>query len=649
METNLRFSLLISLLCLIAIPSLASIPSRDSLGISPQDVSYYKAGVIKCKDGSKKFNRDQLNDEFCDCPDGTDEPGTSACPEGKFYCQNLGHTPLVIFSSRVNDGICDCCDGSDEYDGKVNCSNTCWEAGKVARDKLKKKIATYQEGVVIRNKEIEKAKLAIAKDEEELSKLKNEEISLRDLVAKLKEQKERIEKAEKEEKLKKELEEKRLKEEAEKQAAKEKESIEASLQVEPKDAKEKAPEDSTEGGENGKKAEVEDEDASHDEHEVLSSESSAEKFAKMTGNQNEEINSKHAEKEISNDDSGHAEEEIDNHKSAQKPEQVSDHSSASDAADVHSEEQQHESASTVGLSKEELGRLVASRWTGEKSAEKDENSKDESLKESADDAAEPAKVEENYESYISDMDDDRYKYKEEESENEYNGDSDEEYADDHADTAESYKSDEEYKNDYSEEISTTGGLSWIDKIQQTVQRVFQSFNFFKTPVDLSESSRVKKEYDDLSSKLSKIQSRIHHLKEKLKRDFGKDKEFYSFHDQCFENKQNKYVYKVCPFKKATQNEGHSSSQLGQWDKFEESYRVMAFSNGDRCWNGPDRSMKVRLRCGLKNELTDVDEPSRCEYVAILSTPAMCVEDKLKELKQKLADMSSSQPASHDEL
>ncbi|KAL5225267.1 hypothetical protein ABZP36_011906 [Zizania latifolia] len=41
---------------------------------------------------------------FSDCP-GTDEPGTSACPEGKFYCNNAGHSPTMIFSSRVNDGI----------------------------------------------------------------------------------------------------------------------------------------------------------------------------------------------------------------------------------------------------------------------------------------------------------------------------------------------------------------------------------------------------------------------------------------------------------------------------------------------------------------------------------------------------------------
>ncbi|XP_062079617.1 glucosidase 2 subunit beta-like [Humulus lupulus] len=50
--------------------------------------------------------------------------GTSACPNGRFYCQNAGHAPKVLFSSRVNDGICDCCDGSDEYDDKGKCPNT---------------------------------------------------------------------------------------------------------------------------------------------------------------------------------------------------------------------------------------------------------------------------------------------------------------------------------------------------------------------------------------------------------------------------------------------------------------------------------------------------------------------------------------------
>ncbi|PKA61232.1 hypothetical protein AXF42_Ash006129 [Apostasia shenzhenica] len=112
------------------VPSVSSLLPRSSfLGISPQDERYYAKTVIGCRDGSKSFSRDRLNDGFCDCPDGTDEPGTSACPESKFYCKNVGDAPRLLFSSRVNDHICDCCDGSDEYDGSVFCQNTCFKLG----------------------------------------------------------------------------------------------------------------------------------------------------------------------------------------------------------------------------------------------------------------------------------------------------------------------------------------------------------------------------------------------------------------------------------------------------------------------------------------------------------------------------------------
>ncbi|KAF5481382.1 hypothetical protein F2P56_002038 [Juglans regia] len=76
------------------------------LGIHPLDEKYFQPEVIKCKDGSKSFTRDRVNDDFCDCLDGTDEPGTSACPAGKFYCRNVGSIPRFIFSSRVNDRFC---------------------------------------------------------------------------------------------------------------------------------------------------------------------------------------------------------------------------------------------------------------------------------------------------------------------------------------------------------------------------------------------------------------------------------------------------------------------------------------------------------------------------------------------------------------
>jgi protein kinase C substrate 80K-H len=51
---------------------------------------------------------------------------------------------------------------------------------------VEEKNATYQDGVIIKNKEITKKKMAIAEEEEELSKLKNEEKSLKELVTKLK-------------------------------------------------------------------------------------------------------------------------------------------------------------------------------------------------------------------------------------------------------------------------------------------------------------------------------------------------------------------------------------------------------------------------------------------------------------------------------
>ncbi|KAH7667380.1 Glucosidase 2 subunit beta protein [Dioscorea alata] len=637
MEAHLRFFVAFSCFSLLLIFGFASVPSRDSLGIAPQDELYYKSDVIKCKDGSKKFSKDQLNDEFCDCPDGTDEPGTSACPEGKFYCRNVGHAPLSIYSSRVNDGICDCCDGSDEYKSNVKCRNTCWEAGKAARERLRKKIATYQDGVTIRKTEVEKAKQAFAKDEAELANLKAEEKILKGLVQKLKEHKEQIEKAEEEERQKKE-EENKLQEEARK--ANEKEVY----HEEPLHGNIEAP---TDGLSESPKLD----DQQHYRDTSLETESDQSVGTEISDNHEVE---QHEEKTY-NDKRGNVDgDNIGEASSTNVFEHIEDRhdpltetktTAETETKEGSPDQVQEVSPDTEKLSREELGRLVASRWTGENTAENNDvdNNVKEDLNHNQDDSDHDDVQDEYNKGYTSEIEDNKYP-----DGDEFNG-SDDEYEDDHIDPTESYNPDDfDEKEDFSDlTISTTP--SWLDKVQQTFRKVIQAFKFFQTPVDISEGSRIRKEYDESSSRLSKIQSRISSLTEKLKHDFGKEKEFYSFYGQCFENKENKYTYKVCPFKQATQVEGHSTTRLGNWDKFEESYRIMQFTYGDKCWNGPDRSLKVRLRCGLKNELTDVDEPSRCEYAALLSTPALCVEEKLKELQQKLELLNSSQPPNHDEL
>lgn len=73
---------------------------------------------FKCLKSEQKIPFENVNDDFCDCEDGTDEPSTSACVNGTFFCDTQHPKKVTINqvpSGKVNDGICDCCDGSDEW------------------------------------------------------------------------------------------------------------------------------------------------------------------------------------------------------------------------------------------------------------------------------------------------------------------------------------------------------------------------------------------------------------------------------------------------------------------------------------------------------------------------------------------------------
>ncbi|XP_067943914.1 glucosidase 2 subunit beta-like [Watersipora subatra] len=132
-------------------------------GVSRSKGSFYKPGVpFTCLDGSLSIPFEQINDDYCDCADGTDEPGTAACRNGKFYCMNLGYKPEIIPSSRVSDGVCDCCDGSDEYEHKVDCQNTCIEMGKSMREELEAQRRLIEEGHQIRAEYSQQGKQAKA-------------------------------------------------------------------------------------------------------------------------------------------------------------------------------------------------------------------------------------------------------------------------------------------------------------------------------------------------------------------------------------------------------------------------------------------------------------------------------------------------------
>jgi hypothetical protein len=67
---------------------------------------------VRCPDGAVGY----LDDDYCDCADGSDEIKTSACSHltvqrAKFHCAD---GTSILYSSRVRDGVQDCLDGSDE-------------------------------------------------------------------------------------------------------------------------------------------------------------------------------------------------------------------------------------------------------------------------------------------------------------------------------------------------------------------------------------------------------------------------------------------------------------------------------------------------------------------------------------------------------
>ncbi|XP_042549788.1 glucosidase 2 subunit beta isoform X1 [Dipodomys spectabilis] len=512
------------LLLVLLLPLCWAVEVKRPRGVSLTNHPFYdESKPFTCLDGSATIPFDQVNDDYCDCKDGSDEPGTAACPNGSFHCTNTGYKPLYIPSSRVNDGICDCCDGTDEYNSGVVCENTCKEKGRKERESLQQMAEVTREGFRLKKILIEDWKKAREEKQNKLLELQAGKKSLEDQVDMLRTVKEEAEKPEKEAK------ERHQKLWEEQQAA-----------------------------------------------------SRAQREQELSANAFQELDD--------NMDGVVSVAELQTH-----PELDTD----GDGMFSEGEAQ----ALLSGDAQTDAALFYDRVWAAIRDKYRSEALPTDPPAPPTADVPEPR--------------DDQPPAPQQPAEED-----EEEEEEDH---------EEEEEEEEEEEVQEAPPLQppqppspgpEEDKMPAYDEQT-QAF------IDAAQEARTK--FEEAERSLKDMEDSIRSLEQEISFDFGPHGEFAYLYSQCYELTTNEYVYRLCPFKLVSQKPKHGGSptNLGTWGSWagpdHDKFSAMKYEQGTGCWQGPNRSTTVRLLCGKETAVASTTEPSRCEYLMELVTPAACPE------------------------
>ncbi|KAG2428642.1 hypothetical protein HXX76_011347 [Chlamydomonas incerta] len=553
-------------------------------GLNPDLAAHYSGagGTFTCISGGKTIPFKQVNDDYCDCADGSDEPGTPACHNGRFYCRNLGHEPKLLAAAFVDDGVCDCCDGSDEAKG--NCTNTCLQASAAHRESLKNDIAQYEQALATKADFISRARAFKHELQTKAATIDQDYAAAQAEVERLKGEVSRLE----------------------------------------------AEESAQRAAEEAQRA----------------ADQAAQEQAAAAAAEHQELNT---------GSDGHAEREL--------------------------QEEGQQASEEREETPEERGRRIASQWTNDPEA--------------AGVAGSQEHVNEGEEQEQEHHGD--YSHQDQHDHEEYNGESGE-YHEPRPDRAEP-----EALSEWEDLMMFVGlfkewGLRWWHTLKTVFQkgirdevlahrerqrqRVQEASTHGETSgrrrqrraraVDSSPAPKQARRQRsrpattpsqpaaapaDVSTPLGEVRARLYDAEGTLREaerdkqriatylygnlDFGPEDVFLGLADQCFTSSQTRWTYEACIFKQAVQREGYSNSvTVGRWAGFSSDYKTMLFTGGDECWNVGPRSFTVAMSCGYDNQLSDGEEPATCAYSAKFTSPALCNDEELIGLRNKLAALEA---------
>lgn len=166
----------------------------------------------------------------------------------------------------------------------------------------------------------------------------------------------------------------------------------------------------------------------------------------------------------------------------------------------------------------------------------------------------------------------------------------------------------------------------------------EEFDAASTPYKSPAGDQAREKLIALRGEINKVEQDLRQAKEEGEKDFGPDNAFYPLRDKCYDLKVNQYTYHVCPFGTAKQDYTSLGTYEG-WEKNPDTgavdYTSMLFKNGQYCWNGPARSLRLKFICGTTDAVLSFDEPEKCTYAAFFSTPAVCDATHARELRLEL--------------